>query len=123
MFLKSIKKKYNKNLCNNTPPPPLRVNGAPYVPKLYASSGKDISKCNKGGTMKLATQVDYICICNVSLEHFRVMNFFYTFILFFLCFYFFLDIYIFFLNIDFFKPFFFYLVNTKALRETKELPI
>ena len=25
--------------------PPQGVNGAPYVPKLYASSGKDISKC------------------------------------------------------------------------------
>ena len=24
------------------PPPPQGVNGAPYVPKLYASSGKDI---------------------------------------------------------------------------------
>ena len=36
------------------------VNGAPYVPKLYASSGKDISKCIEGGSMKLATQVDYV---------------------------------------------------------------
>ena len=30
-------------------PPPQGVNGAPYVPKLYASSGIDISK--------------YICVC------------------------------------------------------------
>ena len=37
----------------------LGVNGALYVPKLYASSGKDISKCIEGGSMKLATQVDY----------------------------------------------------------------
>ena len=39
---------------------PQGVNGAPYVPKLYASSGKDISKCIEGGSMKLATQVDYV---------------------------------------------------------------
>ena len=31
-----------------------------YIPKLYASSGKDISKCIEGGSMKLATQVDYV---------------------------------------------------------------
>ena len=36
------------------------VNGAPHVPKLYASSGKDISKCIKGESMKLATQVDCV---------------------------------------------------------------
>ena len=47
-----------KILCN--PPPPPGVNGAPNVPKLYASSGKDISKCIKAGSMKLATQVDFI---------------------------------------------------------------
>ena len=35
------------------------VNGAPYVPKLYASSGIDISKCIEGGSMKLTTIVDY----------------------------------------------------------------
>ena len=29
------------NMCNT----PQGVNGALYVPKLYASSGKDISKC------------------------------------------------------------------------------
>ena len=28
--------------------------------KLYASSGKDISKCIEGRSMKLATQVDYV---------------------------------------------------------------
>ena len=28
--------------------------------KLYASCGIDISKCIEGGSMKLATQVDYI---------------------------------------------------------------
>ena len=42
------------------PPPPQGVNGATYVPKLYASSGKDISKCIEGVSMKLATQVDYV---------------------------------------------------------------
>ena len=42
------------------PPPPQGVNGALYVPKLYASSGKDISKCIEGGSMKIATQVDYV---------------------------------------------------------------
>ena len=39
---------------------PQGVNGAPYVPKLYESSGKDISKCVEGGSMKLATQIDYV---------------------------------------------------------------
>ena len=39
-------------MCN---PPPQGVNGAPYVPKLYASSGKDISKWIEGGSMKLTT--------------------------------------------------------------------
>ena len=42
--------------------PPQGVNGAPNVPKLYASCGIDISKCIEGGSMKLATQVDYIII-------------------------------------------------------------
>ena len=46
----------------------LGVNGAPYVPKLYASSGKDISKCIKGGSMKLATQVDHVYIYITSLR-------------------------------------------------------
>ena len=46
------------------------VNGAPYVPKLYASSEKDISKCIEGGSMKLATQIDYIYICNGYRRHF-----------------------------------------------------
>ena len=31
-----------------------------YFPKLYMSSGKDISKCIEGGSMKLATQLDYV---------------------------------------------------------------
>ena len=52
MFTYSQLKKNTKKLS--------MVNGAPYVPKLYASSGKDISKCIKGGSMKLATQVDYV---------------------------------------------------------------
>ena len=47
-------------LCNPPPPPPQGVNGAPNVPKLYMSSGKDISKCIEGGNIKLATQVDFI---------------------------------------------------------------
>ena len=57
MCTSSQLKKIPKNLCN---PSPQGVNGAPYVPKLYASSGKDISKCIEGGSMKLATQVDYV---------------------------------------------------------------
>ena len=48
-----------KKIQKNFVQPPQGVNGAPYIPKLYASSGKDISKCIEGGTMKLATQVDY----------------------------------------------------------------
>ena len=46
-----------KKKCN---PPPQGVNGDPNVPKLYASSGKDISKCVEGGSIKLATGVNYI---------------------------------------------------------------
>ena len=38
------------------------VNGAPNVPKLCASCGMDISKCIEGGSMILATQIDYICM-------------------------------------------------------------
>ena len=49
-------KKNTKNFVQ----PRQGVNGVPYVPKLYASSGKDISKCIEGGSMKLATQVDYV---------------------------------------------------------------
>ena len=59
-------------MCN--PPPPQGVNGAPYVPKLYASSGIDISKCIEGGSMKFTTLVDYIYMCVQSRMHFRVMN-------------------------------------------------
>ena len=36
------------------------VNADPYVPKLYASSGIDISICIESGSMKLTTLVDYI---------------------------------------------------------------
>ena len=53
----SHRKKYKIILCN---PPRGSVNGAPYVPQLYASSGKDISKCIEGGSIKLATQVYYV---------------------------------------------------------------
>ena len=49
-----------KKECKKFCATPQGVNGAPYVPKLYASSGKDISKCIEGGSMKLATQVDYV---------------------------------------------------------------
>ena len=49
-----------KKIQKNFVQPPQGVNGAPYVPKLYASSGKDITKCIEGGSMKLATQVDYV---------------------------------------------------------------
>ena len=42
------------------------VNGAPYDPKLYASSGIDISKCIRGGSMKFTTLVDYIDVCAVT---------------------------------------------------------
>ena len=52
-------KKIQKKIMQPSPPPP-HGDGAPYVPKLYASSEKDISKCIEGGSMKLATQVDYI---------------------------------------------------------------
>ena len=37
-------------------------------PKLYASSGKDISKCIESGSMKLATQVDYVYMERLSQE-------------------------------------------------------
>ena len=60
-----------KGMCNlppplhSLPPPyspatPQGVNGTPYVPKLYASSGIDISKCIEGGSIKFTTLVDYI---------------------------------------------------------------
>ena len=49
-------KKNTKKFCVT----PQGVNGTPSVPKLYASSGKDILKCTEGGSMKLATQVDYV---------------------------------------------------------------
>ena len=70
-----IQKKNIKNVCNNSPP---GVNGVLNVPILYASCGIDISKYIEGGSMKLATQVDYIytCVCNGSRRHFRVINVF-----------------------------------------------
>ena len=37
------------------PPPPQGVNGAPFVYKIVR-----VLKCIEGGSMKLATQVDYI---------------------------------------------------------------
>ena len=49
-----------KKITNKFCATPQGVNGAPYVPKLYASIGKDISKCIEGGSMELATQVDYV---------------------------------------------------------------
>ena len=50
---------------------------APFVPKLYAYSGKDISKCIEGGSMKFTTLVDYIYMCVQSRMRFRVMNVFF----------------------------------------------
>ena len=44
-----------------------------YVPKWYASSGIDISKCIEGGSTKLTTLVDYY-ICSGSRMDFRVTN-------------------------------------------------
>ena len=35
------------------------VNGAPSIPKLYASCGIDISKCIEGRSINLATQVEF----------------------------------------------------------------
>ena len=68
-------KKRKKNVCT---PPPQGVNRVLNVPILYASCGIDISKYIEGGSMKLATQVDYIYIhvCNGSRRHFRVINVF-----------------------------------------------
>ena len=51
-----LKKKYQTILCN----PPMWSVAPLMSPKLYASSGKDISKYIEGGSMKLATQVDYV---------------------------------------------------------------
>ena len=48
--------KKSKNILCNPPGGQWR----PYVPKLYASSEKDISKWIEGGSMKLVTQVDYV---------------------------------------------------------------
>ena len=64
-------KKKKKIFCN-----PHGVNGAPYVLKLYAYSGINISKCIEGGSIKLTTLVDYIYIyiCVQSQMHFHVIN-------------------------------------------------
>ena len=52
--------KKNTNTFCATPPPP-RGSMAPLMSKIVRpSSGKDISKCIEGGSMKLATQVDYV---------------------------------------------------------------
>ena len=56
------KKNNKKKLCVT----PQGVNSAPDAPKLYASSGIDISKCIEGGSMKLTTIVDYIYVCAVT---------------------------------------------------------
>ena len=42
--------------------PPQGVNGAPYVPKLYASSVKDISKCIEGGWKHEISYTGRLCI-------------------------------------------------------------
>ena len=106
-----LKKTLKKIVQHPPPPSPQGVNGASNAPKLYASSGTDISKCIEGGSMKLATQVYFIYICNVSRRHFRVINVFFFLIFFF--YYFF----------TFFLTIFFYLVKDKLLRETEELLI
>ena len=54
---------------------------APFVPKVYASSGIVISKFIEGGSMNLATQVDFIY--NGSRMHFRVINVFFYYYFFF----------------------------------------
>ena len=51
-----------KKCVTPPPPPPYEVNDALYVPKLYASSAIDISKCFEGGSIKLTILVDYIYI-------------------------------------------------------------
>ena len=56
MCIYSQLKKINKKIMQ----PSQGVNNAPNVPKLYASSGKNTSKCIEGGRMKLATQADFI---------------------------------------------------------------
>ena len=45
---------------------PQGVNGAPNVPKLYASGGINFSKSIEGGSMKLTKLVDYIYVCAVT---------------------------------------------------------
>ena len=94
-------KKKKKILCN-----------PPRGSKLYASCGIDISKCIEGGSMKLATQVDYIYIYIYVMALVDISM--YTM-------YFFLNL--FYLLLFFLKPFFPDLVKVKPLREPEELPI
>ena len=50
-------------MCNPpSPPPPSGSMALLYVPKLYAFSGKAISKCIEIGSMKFTTLLDYIYI-------------------------------------------------------------
>ena len=71
---RQLKNKNNNIMCN-PPPPPQGVNGAPYVQKLCASSGIDISKCIEGESMKFTILVDdIIYMCVQSRMHFRVIN-------------------------------------------------
>ena len=51
-----LKKIYKTNMCN----------GDPYVPKLYSSSGVDISKFIESRIMKFITLVDNIYVCAVT---------------------------------------------------------
>ena len=86
----------------NPPPPPQVVNGAPYVTKLYASSGIDMSKCIESASMKFTTLVDYIYICVQS--RMRVIH-------------------VFFLNVFKFYLFFFDSVKARPIRYCIELPV
>ena len=52
-----------KIMCN-----PPGVSDAPYVSKLYASSGIDISKYIEGGSVKFTTLLDCIYVCEVKNE-------------------------------------------------------
>ena len=55
-----------KCMCNPPPPPHQGVNGAPFVPKVYASGKIDILKCIEDVSRKLATLVDYNYMCAVT---------------------------------------------------------
>ena len=54
-----------KKLCVIPPPSSPGVNGASYVPKWYASSGIDISKCIESGCIQFTKLVDYN-VCAVT---------------------------------------------------------